>query len=103
MLGYCALEVHTHLMYQVQNNSAVRLNPKPPRPRTVQLPGPEIHRERARSETVVKIPTNFHNIVANIGARGEGSGWVLFQGEGLGAPDLFYASILKIFVQEGAH
>ena len=47
MLGYCALEVHTHLMYQVQNNSAVRLNPKPPRPRTVQLPGPEIHRERA--------------------------------------------------------
>lgn len=46
MLGYCALEVHTHLMYQVQNVSAARLNPKPPRPRIVQLPGPEIHRKR---------------------------------------------------------
>lgn len=46
MLGYCALEVHTHLMYQVQNNSAaVRLNPKPPSPGIVQLPGSEIHRE----------------------------------------------------------
>ncbi len=84
MLGYCALEVHTHLMYQVQNNSAVRLNPKPPRPRTVQLPGPEIHRERARSETVVKIPTNFHNIVANIGARGEGVRMGIISGGGAG-------------------
>ena len=90
MLGYCALEVHTHLMYQVQNNSAVRLNPKPPRPRTVQLPGPEIHRERARSETVVKIPTNFHNIVANIGARGEGGqDGNYFRGRGWGHPTYF--------------